>query len=244
MTFFTVAFDYDNTSYMRLLSVLEKSIAISCPEAKFVALRKKPPRTPPEGRKQGLLFYENTDKLADWLDFVECSDDPDIVLLDCDMMVLQDVSEVFEEEFDVGFTRRANHKRIPFNGGVFFVRQNQESVNFFKKFKQINDQMYEDHEFHQLWRDKYAGMNQAAFGWMFENYFEKIDLLELPCEIYNVCSGWNVLSENYKIIHIKSQLKQACLGSDVERRYSAIVGRWKEIECMEAVDDQNCNGSV
>lgn len=232
MTFFTVAFDYENTSYMELLSVLEKSVEINCPGAKFVALKKDPPPEEPEGRKQNLLFYENTDKLADWLEFVENSSDPDIILIDCDMMVLQDVSEVFEEEFDVGFTRRANHKRIPFNGGVFFVRQNQDSVAFFQKFKQINDKMYEDRIFHQAWRDRYAGMNQAAFGWMWENYLEKICLLELPCEIYNVCSGWNVLSDEYKIIHIKSQLRQACLSKDGDKRYPAIVNKWKEIKCQ------------
>lgn len=231
MTFFTVAFDYENTSYLRLLSVLEKSVKLNCPNANFISLVKSPPEVPLEGRKQNLLFYENTDKLADWVNFVENSDDPDIILVDCDMMVLQDVSEVFEEEFDVGFTRRANHKRIPFNGGVFFVRRNERSLNFFRKFKEINDKMYLDRSFHQAWRDKYAGMNQAAFGWMWENYFEKISLLQLPCETYNVCSGWDCLREEYKIIHIKSQLRHACLGNSEVKKYSEIVNKWREIEC-------------
>jgi len=39
------------------------------------------------------------------------------------------------------------------------------------------------------------------------------------------------LREEYKIIHIKSQLRHACLGNSEVKKYSEIVNKWREIEC-------------
>jgi hypothetical protein len=77
--------------------------------------------------------------------------------------------------------------------------------------------MYEDWNFHCPWRIKYAGMNQASFGYMLEHQEEVpgVMLLDLPTRIYNaVNTDWHRITSDTAFIHIKSQLRKAVLHGD------------------------------
>ncbi len=71
--------------------------------------------------------------------------------------------------------------------------------------------MYEDQVFHQIWRDKYAGMNQASLGWMLENTVGIADIISLPCRKWNICQeDWTKIDGESACVHIKSKLRRAC----------------------------------
>jgi hypothetical protein len=154
----------------------------------------------------------NTAKLRKWVDIVESTDSP-IILMDCDTIVLKDVSHVFENDFDIAYTKRPDEVKLPLNGGVLFVRPSEPVREFFRRWMWINDKMIEDKLFHRPWKRKYEGINQASFGWMLENY-NHIDITSVPCSKYNACDkvNWEAL-DNVHILHIKSELRSACFHS-------------------------------
>lgn len=232
MIFISVAFDYGDTQYIRLMDVLSKSIYKNCPKAKQKMITIPAPVVNEEERAE-LRFGEHTAKLQKWVELLNEEDDDEIIFIDADTFVLRDVSHVFLEDFDLGITRRTGEPaRIPFNGGVLFVKKNERTLLFFDKFLEINNKMFEDKIFHQEWRDKYAGMNQAAFGWMYENYEEDINIMELPCALYNACGmDWKnfTIGKPY-IVHVKSKLRKIILDNNNNIAYKDIADSWREIE--------------
>ena len=234
MTFISVAFDYHDTQYTRLANVLEKSIRKNCPKADLI-LKLYPPPDVPEFERVNKRFGENSEKLNLWIEHMKDCEDQNIVLIDCDMMVLDNISEIFNEDFDIAVTRHNGDRgRIPYNGGVICVKKSDKTNLFFNEFLQINNKMYKDREFHEPWRTKYAGMNQAAFGYMLENYDSDINIMEIPCSIYNLCSeDWgkfNKLTPRPKIIHLKGALRNICLSDSEPIKYGNIRNIWREFE--------------
>lgn len=151
MTFISVVFDYENTSYGKLAAVLEKSIKKNSPNSALKLLKIEAPEITEEERTNRFCFRENTEKLKVWVEQLEECEDKEIIFIDCDMMVLGDVSEVFKWDFDIAATKRTKDMRIKYNGGVIFVKSNERSRRFFKEFKRINDLMYSDPSFHAEW---------------------------------------------------------------------------------------------
>lgn len=230
MTFICVAFDYHNTEYIRMGNVLIKSIKMNCPGAKIIYRRCEAPKVD-ESERELKRFGENAAKLRMWVKLLNECDDGRIVLIDSDVMVLHDISEVFEKHFDVGCTKRTRNHRIKYNGGVFFVKKNKRSLDFFNKFVEIDDRMFQDRGFHTPWREKYAGMNQAAFGWMLENYDNPVKIKEFPCSVYNALSGdWKLFHpEATKIVHLKGPLRKVVL-NNLDNKYQNIKKIWYDIE--------------
>lgn len=78
---------------------------------------------------------------------------------------------------------------------------------------------------------KYAGMNQAAFGWMVENYKESVKVVSVPCAEYNACSDdWNCYNKDTKIVHIKSGLRKIILENNGSGKYKILKGIWRDLE--------------
>jgi len=54
-------------------------------------------------------------------------------------------------------------------------------------------------------------MNQASLGWAIENIADKLSLISLPCEEWNICQeDWGKINESSRCVHIKSKLRRAC----------------------------------
>jgi alpha-N-acetylglucosamine transferase len=212
--------------------VLQKSIRLACPTAKIIYHKCEAPKVNEEERELK-RFGENAEKLRIWVNLLEKCEDNEIVLIDSDVMVLQDISEVFLFDFDIGCTRRTRNQRIIYNGGVMFVKKNERSLEFFRKFREIDDQMLEDKNFHEIWRAKYAGMNQAAFGWMVENYTGNFILREFPCAVYNSLSDdWKTFDPAItKIVHLKGPLRDVILDKR-KNKYQNIKKIFDDIEAM------------
>jgi len=234
MRVITVQFDYGSKdSYKRLLDVFRYSVVKNMPTVDLEVITCDPPRNIKD-RSSGLV--SNTAKLAIWIDrFLACEDD--VIFMDCDMVVLKDMTDAFELDFDIAYTVRngglGKRQRIPINGGVLFAKYNERTINFLNEWLTINNRMFMNPAFHRDWRKKYAGMNQSAFGYMLErtNYCKAVSL---PCSIYNVCNTeWADITENSRCLHIKSHLRRACLGThkvSISKYMQYPYDLWKQYE--------------
>ena len=205
-------FDFAGKSvYNELTNVLIYSIEKYMPDAEWILNWLEEPEL--NGKIKGIVT--NTVKLDKWVEELnKCKFGDRVIFLDCDMLLLGSLDGAFDDTFDVGYTER-DESIYPINGGAIYVNVNEKSIKFFNKFKKVNDKMYHDVEFHQVWRKKYAGMNQAAFGYMLENKSNIAKLKSLPCSKWNVCQNdWCKISDDARLLHIKGRLRSVLFKSD------------------------------
>jgi hypothetical protein len=161
--------------------------------------------------------------------------------------VLKDLAPVFEKDFDVAVTKHSMGS-LPYNGGVVFVKNTQKAKNFMRLWAEVNMKMFKTPAYHSKYIKKYAGMNQAAFGAVINEfkdrfYFDKENhndmqshVLNLPCSIYNLCRGyWPMVNADSNIIHIKSELRQACLYDRTSRETEKCYALWKKYEALAGI---------
>lgn len=206
----TVQFNYSGgPDYKLLLDVFKKSVQRHMPDTMLYEINIPPPRR--DISKAYNLKY-NTEKLEAWLHFLKTTDQDQVVFSDCDMVMAAPIYDVFDPEYDIAYTARTRTTRIPMNGGVMFVRNNEASKNFFEEFYRVNKAMYNDEKFHNQWRAKYAGMNQAAFGYMYEMKPVPILLHKYLTDVWNaVDCDWPNITDKTRLIHVKSQLRKNVL---------------------------------
>ena len=229
MKIVSVQFDYPGFNrYEKLAKVFEYSIKKNCPDAELELLKVRPPKLRKHTRSKS--FETNTLKLKLWLEVLKSTTD-DVIFMDCDMIVLKDIAVAFKNDFDIGYTKRTKAK-MPYNGGVVFIKNTPEAVKFVEYWKEINDKMYNDYSFHHKWRNKYAGMNQAAFGYIMENGGYKAKLKAFSCDIWNACvENWPKIDDNTRIVHIKGVLRRTVLMNSTinSSRYRRAVIIWRNM---------------
>lgn len=210
MKIVSVQFDYPGQNrYDKLAQVLTYSIKKNCPNADFELIKLKAPDIKKKIKSKS--FASNTLKLEYWLKALKETTD-NIIFIDCDMLVLGDLSSAFLSDFDIGYTKRTS-SRIPYNGGVVFVKNTPQAIEFIELWNKINKKMYNDYSIHRPWRDKYAGMNQAAFGYVLEKEKYNAKLKSFPCAEWNACvEDWVKINDNTKIVHVKGGLRRAVIG--------------------------------
>ncbi len=166
-----------------------------------------PGRGPIEARQS---FVWNTEKLREWRAFVLTADDGDELLLaDADTAVLRPLDPVWDHSFDVAYTVR--ERGLPLNGGIVFVRVSAASRQFFDAWWDANLLLFNDPVEHAPWRSKYAGMNQASFGYVLEKVDHDAKLIKLPCQEWN-CVQWTGFDQGTRVLHVKSGLRRATFG--------------------------------
>lgn len=236
MRLVTVSFNYPKQlkrpDYARLLDVFEASVKRHIPGCEMRSIRMDPPDH--RGVRK-VPFLSNTKKLQIWTQEVRSAvaDGENLIVADCDMLCTGDPSHVFQDKgFDVAYTVRDDHTNIPLNGGILFVRPTEASVRFFDRWAEVDTAMYEDWNMHVPWRIKYAGMNQASFGYLLENQGEVpgVRLKELPTRFYNaVNTDWHRITSQTVFIHIKSKLRKYVLNSTPPNgNYRPVMLKWYE----------------
>jgi hypothetical protein len=226
MTIYTVQFDYsDQDMYASLLKAFKNSVQLFMPGVNFVEKRLASPGKKIK-KKHSLL--SNTLKLREWKKWMDETDEP-TVFMDCDMMLLQPISSAFDEDFDVGYTIRTS-AQIPVNGGVVFAKPTEGARQFFTAWLDINEQMYKNPGFHIPYRNKYAGMNQAAFGYLLEHPLPNTTLATFSCAEWNSCSeDWRYVDSHTRVVHVKSVLRKMCFDQRQKPRvpcYKILVDIW------------------
>jgi hypothetical protein len=235
----TVHFDYEDMSaepYRRLSAVFKKSIAKHVPEAELVCHEIAAPFVP-----RGVLhraMVSNTEKLRIWANEMQKAECP-IVFCDCDMMATGDLSELFSilpepDFFDVAFTARSSGK-YPINGGAVYARPNENARRFFTLWRAANNLLFANKVLHRKFREKYAGMNQAALGYLLEEGKHGTRIAKVPCSIWNACDDdWIAFSDVTRLVHVKGELRRSVLGAKpieaMEPRCQELARIWRGYE--------------
>jgi len=226
-TIITSVFEAQRGYYGDLYRVWEYSVKKHMPNATILCLNEKPAL--PTGRNAN--YSALTARLNSWVAAAEKTDD-DIIFMDVDMVVLGDLSTVFDEfQFDIAYTGRKNRKH-PLNGGILFVRNGAQG--FIRKWARINNVFYKDGKLHKIWRRKCRGMNQPALWYLIkhpEKHHKK--MLSLPCSIYNACEPeWPRMTDAVKVIHLKKIGRRVIDSAYQPKRAGAMkaVGIWREYE--------------
>ncbi len=129
-------------------------------------------------------------------------------------MLTNPITSIWDLPFDVAYTTKQS--RFPFNGGVLFVRVSAGSRQFLEEYRAENARFFKDSRTHQVWRSRYGGVNQAAFGSILEGGIAKrlgLTIAKVPCLEWN-CedSQWEAFNPALtKIVHLKSALRRAAL---------------------------------
>ena len=225
----SVQFDFDQAkTYSTLAQVFEKSCRRHMPGVEFMALTIAPPPLKP-GVHRG--FSTNTAKLNLWSKLVAEADQP-LLLSDCDMLCLHDLRDVWDRDFDVAYTVRSEC-RLPFNSGVVFVKPTPAARQFISKWRDVNEEMLKSPTLHQPFRRKYAGMNQASFGYLLEQRLDAgVKLLPLPCQIWNACNeDWERIDlSKTRLVHFKGKLRALALSAGMVPQHAplySLVKEWK-----------------
>lgn len=173
------------------------------PSARFIEIHLDPPET-----ILPRFIASNTDKLHVWRDYMETATEP-VIFADCDMLACGDASQAFGQSFDMAITAMTQPSRWKYNGGIVFARPTEKARVFFREWSRSNDKMVVEPEFHKPYMIRYAGINQAALGWMLENGWRPN---ELPCRVFNACAkDWPHIDGETVFIHVKDQLKNMVL---------------------------------
>jgi hypothetical protein len=206
----TVQFNYPppRPNYKVLLDVFQFSVKKFMPNAIFI---KHEIKAPPNKTNRPLNFNYNDVKLKIWRDHMRSTKN-NVIFADCDMLMLRSAEHAFKKDFDVAYTARTIIKRIPMNGGIVFARPTKRAIAFFNEWYNVNHKMLHDITFHHEWRARWAGMNQAAFGYMHDRRANCAKLKKYITRTWNaVDCDWNFIDENTVFCHYKSKLRKLVL---------------------------------
>jgi hypothetical protein len=206
-----VEFDnHRNISYKNLATAYKNSIRENMPDAVIDNICLKPMV---KDIHKGWIYTANTIKLKAWVDYLEKTNEP-IIFSDCDMLAIGDGEKAFiaNPAFDIAFTGDLNSKKTPLNGGIVFVRPNERSRAFFRHWLKINEKLYNDEALHSKYRARWAGMNQAALGYIFDRGYPECRIEFLPLKRWNATeSYWPDIDNDTVFVHVKETLRKLVL---------------------------------
>jgi len=218
--------------YGRLARVLEHTAGVHCPGWQIRVERLTAPASYTSAI--GVASHvTNSQKLEWWRSIVIDAEDGDrVLLIDADMMITRPLEDVWTRPFDLAYTIRTEG-RLPLNGGVVFVRVSPASRRFVDRWFAINQLFLRDANAHRHWRTKYAGINQAAFGYMLERERDPALVLErLTCDEWNAeNTAWAKFDPTFtRIVHLKSGLRRALFGMPAKPEYKRLIALWHALE--------------
>jgi hypothetical protein len=196
-------------------------------------------------RRQG--FLDNARKTKHHCRIVQEAEDGDILcLLDCDTIVIGDLSEatafrgayaaaldhdVFPE---IVLTERPIGSAHPYNTGVVFTRVCGLTRSFFRGWLDYVIRMLVDLDFHARWETHFGGINQAAFAARDYDY-PGANIVRVPCEIWNCeyeCMKRELFSNQTKIVHVHGNLRRHLFDGEepCNGQVRMLAERWREYE--------------
>jgi len=228
MKIVTVQFDYPHRpKYSLLLKIFRESVKIYMPGVELIEFRTDAPVNK-TGRP--LNFNYNDFKLNIWLEYLNKTDE-NVIFADCDMMAIKNAEHAFDIPFDVAFTARTIVKRIPMNGGIMMARPTAAARAFFKEMRDVNRKMLKDVDFHHRWRRRYAGMNQSAFGYTYEQGHHGAKVHKYKTLEWNaVDCDWHLINNSTVFVHYKSKLRKLILANKIPfGNYKKVMKMWYDM---------------
>lgn len=237
MQIVTVQFQYPHRSdYDLLLKVFKHSCKVCMPDVNFIEIKIPPP---PARKGRDLNFAYNTVKLEKWLNILEHTKE-NTIFADCDMLAVKSAKHAFNIDFDVAYTERTMINRIPMNGGIMMARPTEAARKFFREMLYVNNLMFENIPFHNYWRKTYAGMNQSAFGCVYEtgkhgakvHKYKTIEWNAVDCD-------WSRVNGSTVFIHYKSKLRKTVLREiRMKPEFHKMVDIWDDMKALMIRDNK------
>ena len=217
--------------YRRLARVLEHTAHKHCSDWDVLVEEVTDPGRGDVHARQSFVW--NTRKLRWWHDrVIEAPDGAEVLLIDADMAILKPLDDAWAIDFDIAYTVR--DVGLPLNGGVVFVRVSDRTRRFVDQWWETNLRFFNDPEAHAPWRAKYAGMNQASFGYVLEEVDHGCDLVKLSCREWN-CVKWTTFDRaTTRVLHVKSKLRRLTFGVETVARPAPyvkyLIDLWHSLE--------------
>lgn len=223
--------------YRRMAHVLMRTLATHCPYATVDIQELPGPHLRGIGSDPRVWMAANSDKLAYWVERVRALPSYSLAMLvDCDLYVRRDFYEdVWTKPFDVALCRKLHAVRMPYNGGVVFLRINGRSVAFMNRWLETNSYLRANARIHRKWRLTHGGMNQAALGLLLSRGHHA-RVIDIDAAVVNCCD--EVLWKDYRdsaIVHVKGDLRRQLFGTMRETDLTApILSEWRTLEAQHA----------
>lgn len=223
----------NGTDYERMANALQQSVEVNSPATPLVIHRITDADDDIKaiGKHRKKQFVENVRKTRHHAGIVERATDGQLLcLMDCDTMVLGDLSEAEAAlaDYDLGITVRPQTSQFIFNSGVVFVRASEATRRFYRKWYDVAEQMLRDESFHLQWKPHWGGIMQSAFGYLTREETWSCRIGSLLCEYWNCeADTWSQFSRHTKVVHIVGALRHACLRN--KDGYGAAVDRLAKI---------------
>ena len=196
---FMVYNDKPSGMYDTLYKALDKSIKQNFPSANFIVEKNFSMNNPRYGKRvEDAMAYK-------WCEFAQKTTLPTI-FIGCDLLVLRDFSEVFNDDFDLAVTIR-DTKRDVLNNGVVFMKNTPEGKELMNEYAIIMDKMQKDKKLHHKY-NKLIPVDQAAMEHLWRLHPERIKAY--PCNIYNITQEYyyEPLHKDAAVLHVKSELRK------------------------------------
>lgn len=211
------------TDYDRLAAVLKLSARENSPATPLMlhVIEDDDADLKAKSKAVKATFVDNARKTRHHCQVVQDAQDGELIgLLDCDTMVLGDLSEIADMPFDLAYTARPEGSRYPFNTGVVFVRVNDHTRRFYRLWLEKVEALLANPVLLAKQRNKYGGINQCGLAATMED-FGSIDIRVLPCRIWN-CENesWKLFDVDTKVAHIVPPLRRVCLTGRLSRENS------------------------
>lgn len=148
-------------------------------------------------------------KMFFWDRIVDCHPGEEIILLDCDTLVLADCAEVFSKSFNIAYTAKDNVlDQSPLNTGVVFLRNNKYTSRLMKQWKNETEKILNDTVLLDYAVRLFGGADQLALAYVIGktcNFHgpQENGFFGLSAMVYNLHKYWEDVSRA-KIIHFKS----------------------------------------
>lgn len=193
-----------------LADALEESVRRNFPAADLQMWRCPPP--PLDGLPAACAH--NAEKLRLW-ERAFLNTQNETILIDADTLVMDDLSSAFDQSYDVAYTERPDGSRHRLNGGVVFLRPTDRARDFMRRWVERDDALVASRPVAGRASHSYGGVNQASLCELLDSGGSYAETVALPCGVWNsVDETWASFGEHTKVLHIKSALRRAAIGTD------------------------------
>ena len=181
----------------------------------------------------GHNFVSNVRKTRHHRMIVDKAKDGEVLcMMDCDTLVLGDLSELQMRDNDLVLTIDPTFGAP--NTGVYFVRASEKVREWMRHWEAKAIQLLTAPQ--QMWKlfRQYQGLNQGALGWLREEMRNMrapfLRIAEVPGEIWN-CTPESIdrFSKSTKVLHINGWLRSACLGREIPEACKSIAPRFVDL---------------
>jgi len=93
------------------------------------------------------------------------------------------------------------------------MRDTPQARRFIQLWHEVNVKFFKNPKLHQIWRKRYRGMNQPAFGYLLKHPEKHgCRMQAIPCLKYNACDQeWARIGDDVLAVHLKKALRKCAL---------------------------------